>query len=231
MTDSSVVFLLSGGLDSSANLAIALSELNAPIENKRLHFLALTCDYGQRAARREIESARNISEYFGIAHEVIDLRWLGHLKNNALTDTDRVLPELKREQLDEQAITEKTAKAVWVPNRNGVLIQVAAAVAEARGFQHVVVGFNAEEAATFPDNTQAFLERSNAALSYSTRNGVAVRCYTTEQTKREIVARLRQLSTLSRPFPFELLWSCYQGNETPCGCCESCQRLKRALVS
>jgi len=123
-------------------------------------------------------------------------------------------------------VTEKSAKSVWVPNRNGILINAAAAYAEKLGAHRVVVGFNVEEASTFPDNSEEFLKRATRSLEYSTSNQVEVYCYTTSLNKRQIV---RELRALPRKFPFELLWSCYEGGETPCGRCESCQRQARAF--
>jgi 7-cyano-7-deazaguanine synthase len=211
------IVLLSGGLDSSANLALAIEAGHRP--------LALTVDYGQRAAVREAQQASRIAAYYGIVHQRVELPWLGALGGSSLTDPSRALPVLSRAELDEPEATKRSATAVWVPNRNGVLLQVAAAWAESLGAGSVLVGFNREEAATFPDNSQEFLERATAALALSTRTGVKVLCYTTALNKREIVARLR---ALPRPFPFELLWSCYEGGEHPCGRCESCGRLFRA---
>jgi 7-cyano-7-deazaguanine synthase len=213
------VILLSGGLDSAANLALC-SLRDQPV-------LALTVDYGQRAARQEFGAASRLAAHFGVPHQTLDLRWLGGLGGSSLTDSKQSVPELERSQLDTLQVIQETARSVWVPNRNGVLIQAAAAYSEVIGAARVVVGFNREEGTTFPDNTQAFLDASSHALSYSTRAGsVSVHCYTTALDKREIVATLRGLE---RPFPFELLWSCYHGGDRPCGRCESCQRLKRAL--
>ena len=215
----SSVILLSGGLDSATNLALCA-------EYDRPH-LALTIDYGQQAALREVEAARQLAQIYEVRHRVIDLRWLGELGGSALTDSSLGMPELKRDQLDEVVATRASASAVWVPNRNGVFLQVAAAVAERLGCPRVVVGFNREEAATFPDNTQAFLDASSAALAFSSRDGsVELFSYTTGMDKREMVRALR---ALSRPFAFERVWSCYRGGVAPCGECESCQRLKRAL--
>jgi 7-cyano-7-deazaguanine synthase len=212
------VVLLSGGLDSSANLAFAVEEDSVA--------LAVTVDYGQRAAAREIEAARSLCAHYGVGHEVLDLRWLGALGGSALTDARSEVPVPGASKLDDAVVTARTAKAVWVPNRNGVLINSAAAIAERMGAARVVVGFNREEAATFPDNSQAFLEEATRALKYSTGNGVVVHCYTTLMDKRQIVARLRELS---RPFPFDRIWSCYLGGASACGACESCRRLARAL--
>ena len=61
---------------------------------------------------------------------------------------------------------------MWVPNRNGVFIAIAAAFAESLGADLVVTGFNAEEAATFPDNSAAFAAAATESLRFSTANGV-----------------------------------------------------------
>jgi 7-cyano-7-deazaguanine synthase len=212
------VLLLSGGLDSAANLALC-AERDEPV-------LALTADYGQRAFAPEWRAAEALCEYYGVRHERLELGFLGRLGGSALTTSSQAMPDVAPGLLDDAATTQASAKAVWVPNRNGVLIAAAAAYAERLGASRVVVGFNAEEAATFPDNTAAFLERSTAALAYSTANQVALHCYTTELGKREIVARLRGLA---RAFPFDRIWSCYQSGPAPCGACESCRRLARAL--
>ncbi len=211
------VVLLSGGLDSSANLAIA-DHFDRPV-------LALTVDYGQRAAVPEIRAARMLAEYYGVPHRVLELKWLGGLGGSALTEDSLGVPEPDSNRLDDLKVASETAKAVWVPNRNGVLINAAAAVAESTGAQQVVVGFNKEEAATFPDNSSQFLGTANLALKYSTAGKVKLACYTDMMVKSEIVEALRNLP---KPFPFELVWSCYHGGEKMCGKCESCKRFFRA---
>jgi len=217
----SAVVLLSGGLDSAANLALAARE-----SGDGSAVLALTIRYGQRAAEREVQAARALSGHYGVSHEVIDLPWLGVLGGSALTDPGAAVPTIANDRLDDRALTEQTARAVWVPNRNGVLIHVAAAVAERQGAGRIVVGFNREEAATFPDNSKDYLDCATRALEMSTANHVRVSSYTVDLDKREIVARLRKLS---KPFPFELVWSCYHGGPKACGACESCRRYARAI--
>jgi 7-cyano-7-deazaguanine synthase len=211
------LILLSGGLDSSANLAFA-RHFDEPV-------LALTIDYGQKAARREIESASFFAKHYGVPHRVLDLKWLGDLGGSALTEGDKGIPSLQGSDLDHLPTTQKTAASVWVPNRNGLFINVAAAIAESKGIQQVVVGFNREEAATFPDNSSQFLGVSTLALRYSTRNGVKVISYTEMMVKTEIVDALKGLP---ESFPFERVWACYAGGDEACGVCESCKRFSRA---
>ena len=211
------LILLSGGLDSSANLAFAYY-FDEPV-------LALTIDYGQKAAKAEIAAAKKFAAYYQVPHQVLDLKWLGALGGSALTSDALEIPNLQTSKLDDQKTTEGTAKQVWVPNRNGLLINAAAAIAESMGAQQIVVGFNKEEAATFPDNSSQFLGVITLSLRYSTKGGVKVACYTDMMMKTEIVQALRNLE---KPFPFEHVWSCYHGGEKMCGKCESCQRFIRA---
>jgi 7-cyano-7-deazaguanine synthase len=220
------VILLSGGLDSAANLAFA-EYFDEPV-------LALTIDYGQRAAKPEIEAAKKLAAHYKVAHRVLDLKWLGELGGSALTSQSIDVPDLATSNLDNLAASQKSASAVWVPNRNGLFINVAAAIAESMKAQQVVVGFNKEEAATFPDNSSQFLGVATLSLKYSTANGVKVACYTDMLMKTEIVQALRNLA---KPFPFEWVWSCYQNGEQNggteknpkmCGKCESCRRFTRA---
>ncbi|HHV23727.1 MAG: 7-cyano-7-deazaguanine synthase QueC [Methanosarcina sp.] len=213
------VTLLSSGLDSVAALAIAAKDLN--IE------MAITFDYGQRAREREIEYSREICKYFGIEHRVIKLDWLSEITSTSLVNKDIEVPSVSFEDLDETAqagITDASAKAVWVPNRNGVMLNIAGSFAESRGCDCIIVGFNGEEAGTFPDNSLAYVQAMDRAFSYSTQNGVKIMASLIELGKTEIVIR-----ALEAKAPLEYSWSCYHGGEIPCGECESCVRRARAF--
>jgi 7-cyano-7-deazaguanine synthase len=204
------VALLSGGLDSTVAFAL----------RARQTVLALTVDYGQRSARREIAAARRTAARYRVPHRVLRLPWLG---GGALVDRSRRLPS---PDLERPAETRASAAAVWVPNRNGVFIAAAAALAERMGASRVVVGFNREEAATFPDNSAAFLAASNRALDFSTQRRVRVESPTLRWDKARIVREARR-----REIPLDSLWPCYEGGRTWCRRCESCLRSLRAGVS
>ncbi len=208
--------LLSGGLDSAYALTVAASQA------KRV--LTLTVLYGQASEQRELAAAKKLSGRYGATHESIALPFLGGMKGHPFFDVGVRMPEPTA--LDDAKMTKASADAVWVPNRNGVFLNVAAAIAEARGASAVYVGFNCEEAATFPDNSVAFLDATNAALAFSTRERVRIEAPAAAVNKTVIVAELAAVG-----FDFSLLWSCYRGGETMCGLCESCRRLKRALGS
>jgi len=208
------VVLLSGGLDSTVNFKLAVDRGEV--------VAALTVNYGQRAAACEQRAAAGMCDRFGVRHVCVELPWLGALAETALTRADRELPAPRPEELDDPDHADDSA-AVWIPNRNGVLINVAASYAEAAGAEAVVVGFNAEEAGRFRDNTAAYAGAATAALALSTRNAVRVVCHTMELRKDAILKLGREIEA-----PLDLLWSCYDGGERHCGCCESCVRLRRA---
>jgi 7-cyano-7-deazaguanine synthase len=207
--------LLSGGLDSTINL----------YEAKRVSdvVLALTFNYGQRAQTRELEHAGAIAKRVGVPHRVVELPWFKDFTNTSLVSTSREVPVGQEISIDDLKTSQTSAKAVWVPNRNGILLNVAAGFAEGLGADWIVPGFNIEEAATFPDNSEDFLRSLTHSLSFSTANAVEVKCFTTQMNKSEIVRRGIELGV-----DFEMIWPCYFGGQTPCGTCESCQRFKRA---
>ena len=209
------VVLLSGGLDSAVNLAMAVDHGGV--------LLTLTFDYGQHAAIREIEAARALSRYYRVPHRKVALPWMKEIPAGSLVEKGKRPPQVGEAALSESEVTRQSARAVWVPNRNGIFLNVAAAFVEAAGGGTVVAGFNREEGETFPDNSKAFIERVNEALTYSTLQVVRVHSYTEEMDKKGILAK-----ALGHGVPLQMVWSCYLGGEQMCGRCESCQRFKRA---
>lgn len=209
------VVLLSAGLDSTVNLYQAREESDV--------VLALTFNYGQRAAKREIEHAAALAEKIGTKHHVIDLPWFRDFTKTSLVDSSMEIPT-DAVSIDDLNASTHSAKAVWVPNRNGIFLNIGAAFAEGLQAEWLVPGFNLEEAQTFPDNSEAYLQAATRAFQFSTSNKVQVRCFTTDLTKPQIVALGKTLNV-----PFEMIWTCYFGGEKQCGQCESCRRFNRAL--
>lgn len=210
------VVLLSGGLDSAVNLYEAHREGNV--------VLALTFFYGQRAAEKEMGAARQLCQNLNLPHRVIDISWIKSFGGSSLIDEQQAVPQGTSVQIDSLERSLETAKSVWVPNRNGIFLNIAAGFAESLGAELVIPGFNLEEGQTFPDNTQGFLEALTTSFSYSTANKVKAYCYTTGLDKSAIVKRALTLN-----LPLNHLWSCYFAGDQWCGECESCLRFKRAL--
>ncbi len=210
------VVLLSAGLDSSFNLWRCRAEGEIA--------LAITYDYGQRAATQEIKYAAKQCAELGIAHKVLALNWFADFADSALINSDLALPHGDEVDIESLDRSRQTAQRVWVPNRNGIFLNIAAAYAEHLGAQAIVPGFNREEAATFPDNSVDFSQAINHSLSYSTATGVRVESFSSHLDKSEIVAE-----ALKWQVRLDLVWACYFAGPEPCGNCESCQRFLRAL--
>jgi 7-cyano-7-deazaguanine synthase len=210
------VVLLSSGLDSTVNLFAAKEQGEV--------LLTLTFNYGQRAAKKEIESAIRISQYLGVRNQVVDLSFFSQLGHSSLTDHSQMIPTGTSVKIDDFKVSTETAKSVWVPNRNGIFLNIGAGFAESLNGTHLIPGFNAEEATTFPDNTGDFLKALTKSFFYSTSNHVEAFCFTTDLQKTEIVKLGQKLKV-----DWSLIWPCYFSGDKWCGECESCQRSKRAF--
>ncbi|MBO6086946.1 7-cyano-7-deazaguanine synthase QueC [bacterium] len=202
------IILLSGGLDSLVSLGLSKEQYGIS--------LALTFDYGQKSVKKEIETSKIICDYYKIEHKIIKLDWLREITHTALVSKD-MLPE---------KIDENSAKNVWVPNRNGLFLNIAGAFADGENYDYIIIGANKEEAENFPDNTKDFIERINSEFEFSTQKCPKVVAPLLNCDKNDIVKL-----ALEHSIPLQLVFSCYAGNEKHCGKCESCIRLKNALIA
>ncbi len=212
------VVLLSGGLDSTVNFLECLHDGGVR--------LALTFHYGQRAVQQEIASAKKLCEKYQVPHQTIELPFFKNFTKTSLVDRDQKIPTDKEVDIKSFEKSLLTANRVWVPNRNGIFLNIAAGFAEGLGAAFVVPGFNLEEATTFPDNSVEFQQALETSFSFSTQNKIKVKCYTLRKNKSEILKRGLELG-MAVPD----LWPCYFGEEKWCGQCESCLRFQNALLS
>lgn len=204
------IILLSGGLDSLVSLGLGIEKYGIS--------LALTFDYGQKALEQEIMTSKNICDYYKIEHKVIKLDWLKNVTHTALVE-DKELPE----GIDNP---EDSAKSVWVPNRNGLFLNIAGSFADGNDYDYIIIGANKEEGQTFPDNTQEFIDRVNAEFEFSTQKHPKVVAPLINYDKNDIVEQ-----AIEHKIPLEFVRSCYSNGEKHCGKCESCTRLKNALIA
>ena len=202
------IVLLSGGLDSLVSLGLGIKEYNVS--------LALTFDYGQKSVDYEIRASKDICDYYGIRHEIIKLDWLKNITHTSLV-SDKKVPE---------KIDENSAKNVWVPNRNGLFLNIAGSFADGENYDYILIGANKEEAQTFPDNTQEFIDRVNSEFEFSTQKHPKVVAPLINYDKNGIVEL-----ALKNDIPLKFVKSCYVGGMKHCGKCESCIRLKNALIN
>lgn len=204
------IILLSGGLDSLVSLGLGIQKYGIS--------LALTFDYGQKALDQEVSTSKNICDYYKIEHKVIKLDWLKNVTHTALVE-DKELPE----GIDNP---DDSAKSVWVPNRNGLFLNIAGSFADGNDYDYIIIGANKEEGQTFPDNTQEFIDRVNAEFEFSTQKHPKVVAPLINYDKNDIVKQ-----AIEHNIPLEFVRSCYSNGKKHCGKCESCTRLKNALIA
>ena len=207
--------LLSGGLDSTVCLALAAAEDSPPL-------VALTFDYGQRH-RIEIERAAAVAGHFGVEPLVVHLdtsAWGG----SALTNPAVAIPE-PAAGADDAGIP-----ATYVPARNLIFLSVALGVAEARDLDTISLGVNALDYSGYPDCRPEFVASFAATARLALKRGVEgrpveIRTPLIDKTKAEIVGLGTALGA-----PLELTWSCYRGEDVPCGRCDSCDLRARGFA-
>ncbi|HMK53710.1 MAG TPA: 7-cyano-7-deazaguanine synthase QueC [Methanobacteriaceae archaeon] len=208
------ISVLSGGLDSTVATAYLKDQY-------QIH--AITFDYGQRSAEIEIKASGAICDALNIQHTVIELPWLAMLGGSALTSQEEI-PILEMNQLDDKEICDETARKVWVPGRNIVFTAIATSFAEAECAEKIIVGWDLEEAVTFPDNSKEFLDAFNKILEIGSLDDIEINAPVIDMNKEEIVKLGEKIDA-----PLHLSYSCYMGEEEHCGVCESCMRRIRAF--
>ena len=210
------IILLSGGLDSVVSLAAAIN--NGVSVKKALFF-----DYGQKSFEKEYQASKNIAEFYSIDFECIKLDWMKNITTSTLVSNDDI-PNVDEKDLDDKEASFESMKKVWVPNRNGLFVNIAASFADSFGYDCIIIGANKEEAQTFSDNSIEFVDAENSALKYSVNYSVKLIAPLINYNKNEIVKLGLDIGV-----PFEYINSCYNNTKKHCGACESCNRLKRAL--
>ncbi len=204
------IILLSSGLDSVVSLALFKEKYNITT--------AITFNYGQKAANKEINKSKKLADFYNLKHIVIDLPWLNEFSQSTLNKNKDIPTAVTIEDV------KKESKSLIVPNRNALFINVAASIAEADNFKYIIIGANEEESHNFKDNSKQFIEAINLSLKNSTENEIQVLAPLIDFDKGKIVEE-----GIKNNVPFNLMHSCYKNEEKHCGICESCLRLKRAL--
>ena len=223
------IVLLSGGLDSATAMW--------KVKDQYTQIYALTFAYGAKDEKVMLKAAKKLSKLAGAKHIVISLPWLEGFSKTAGSAlvSEKDVPSLREEDLNDSVKAKATAKAVWVPARNLVFLSIAASFAEALGGRaDIITGFDREEAATFPDNSQEFLERMNSALELAVlAKGIRIVAPLIQMNKGDIAGLASELG-----LPVEYTTSCYNpcgidrhGRPIHCGACESCVRRKRGFKS
>ena len=202
------LILLSGGLDSLVALDIASRNFDI--------VLALTFDYKQKAFAEEEKAAKKIAQKYNIKQETIQLPFLAKITNNALTNNDI-------DSFDD-------LESVWIPNRNGLFLNIAASYCEQFKIDYIVFGANNEEGRKFTDNRQEFSDLCDKVFEYSTMTHPKVIVPCVNMNKVDMVNYM-----IENHISFDLIKSCYrnekQFNKKHCNQCMSCRLLYNAIIN
>lgn len=203
------VVVLSGGMDSTIALRLCVEKYGK--ENVR----ALTFDYGQKQ-RVEIEKAAESTRKLGVAHKILDLSILGEIAKgfSANVDTDIAMPTI-------QDVLGDPRPKTYVPNRNMILMSLAAAYAEVAGINQIVTGLQVHDEYGYHDTTQSFVDSLNSALVQNRIIKIRITAPFVKFNKLEELEVLKELDG-----NLDLLKStmtCYNPNgHDSCGFCPSC---------
>ncbi len=203
--------LLSGGLDSATCLALAVKEYG------KENVIALSVSYGQKHTK-EIEAAEKIAKYYGVEKMELDLSLIFKFSNcSLLSGSDEEIPhESYAEQLKE---TDGKPVSTYVPFRNGLFLSSAAAMALSRECSVIYYGAHSDDAAgsAYPDCSEVFNNAMNTAIYEGSGRQLKIKAPFVGMTKADVVKMGMELKV-----PYELTWSCYEGNDKPCGKCGTC---------
>ena len=200
--------VLSGGMDSTVLL---YQLLQAGDEVK-----ALSINYGQRH-HRELEAASALCAELGVEHRVADLSGLSDLlAGRALTSSDIEVPE--------GHYAEDNMKATVVPNRNMILLSVAAGWAISSKYYRIAYAAHSGDHAIYPDCRNEFAEALDGAIRLADWHEVSLYRPFVDMTKADIASLGAELRV-----PFEKTWSCYKGQDLHCGRCGTCVERREAF--
>lgn len=207
------VVLLSGGIDSTVLLHNLIKNLGCgPVHT-------LSFQYGQRHGR-ELECAVwQANTVKASSHKIIELDFLGDLLkgHSALVAGGKKVPALS--ELSEE---HKAQPPTYVPNRNMILLSLAAAYGEGLRIPDVYYGAQAIDSYGYWDCTPAFLERLNHVFGLNRDEPIQIHAPFIRMAKSEMVRLGHELGV-----DFAHTWTCYRGGQKACGECPSCvERLK-----
>lgn len=200
------LLVLSGGMDSVTMLHEYRDEIAA----------AVTFQYGSNHNKREAHYARINCESLGIEWIEIDLSFMGkHFESSLLQGADAI-PEGRYD--------DDNMKSTVVPFRNGIMLAVAAGLAESRGYDGVMIANHAGDHAIYPDCRPEFIRSMGEAISAGTYEHLKLYAPYTNLTKGEIACRGKAIGV-----DYSLTYSCYKGAEKHCGKCGTCVERAEAL--
>ena len=201
------LLVLSGGMDSTTLL----------YERKNEIALAVSFDYGSNHNGREIPFAKFHCEKLGIEHLTIPLKFMhDYFKSSLLSGADAI---------PEGNYANENMKSTVVPFRNGIMLSVAAGLAESRGLTKVMMANHFGDHDIYPDCRKEFVDAISQAMAAGTYANITIDAPYTLISKADIARKGKALG-----LDYGQTWSCYKGGKAHCGKCATCLERKAALA-
>jgi len=198
------VIIYSGGMDSTVLL----------YEKKEEIGLAISFNYGSKHNDMEFKYAKINTENLGIKHIRIDMRDIFKNFKSSLLSGD--IPEGHYE--------DESMKSTVVPFRNGIMLSIAAGIAESNGFKKVLIANHFGDHAIYPDCRHIFIGAMKDAVLFGTYSEIKIDAPYTLISKKDIAQKGKNIGV-----DFNLTYSCYKGTEDHCGKCGTCVERIEAL--
>ncbi len=200
------VIVVSGGMDSVTLL----------YEKKDEIALGISFDYGSNHNHNELPLAALHCQRLDIEHVVVPLGFMHQYFKSSLLESGESIPD--------GSYDEENMKSTVVPFRNGVMLAVAAGIAESNGLTKVLIANHGGDHTIYPDCRPEFIAAMDAAVEAGTFARVRVVAPYTNISKADIARRGRALG-----IDYAETWSCYKGGHVHCGTCGTCVERKEAL--
>lgn len=198
--------IYSGGLDSTTML----------YEYAENIAVAINFSYGANHNRIERQCARFHCDRLGIELIEIELPFMSVHFSSSLLEGAEAIPGGKYD-------TSNMASTV-VPFRNGIMLSIAAGIAESRGLEKVMIANHGGDHSIYPDCRPDFISAMSEAIRTGTYAGTTLLAPYTNLTKTEIALRGLRLG-----IDYSHTYSCYRGLDEPCGTCATCREREEAL--
>lgn len=201
------LIIVSGGMDS-------ITLLHKEKDNIKL---AISFFYGQKHCKELDYAALNCAE-LGIKHNIIDISNILPFLKSDLLSTGGEIPEGHYEN--------EVMKKTVVPFRNGIMLAIAAGIAESNNCKIVLIANHKGDHTIYPDCRATFINAMNEAMGYGTYAHINIEAPFTNIDKRGIALIGKDLGIDYG----NMTWTCYKGEFFHCGKCGTCIERKEALL-
>lgn len=207
------IVLSSGGVDSTTCISLAIRDFG------KENVSTMSIYYGQKHDK-ELSCAEKISQYFGIPHYEKDISTIMEFSNCSLLkgSTEKISHTTYGQQVGHGKVVN-----TYVPFRNGLFLSCAATLALSIYPDDTITiyyGAHLDDVAgqAYADCSGDFVEKMNDSIMSGTYGKVKIHAPLVNMNKTQVVKIGLELAT-----PYELTWSCYEGNDKACGTCATCR--------